>query len=78
MATGWVRVRQRNYPPGSKEAAGRNSYPYPYPRVEIRTCTHTRWVLGGYRVPVGFVIPHKNYIKIISLMSKTQYTHVQN
>jgi hypothetical protein len=76
-AMGRVRVGYNNYPPVNKGVAGRNSYPYLYPRVEIRTRTHQ--VSDGYRVPVGFVIPHvKNHIKIISLMSKTQYTHVQN
>jgi hypothetical protein len=48
MAT--VRIR---YSTTSKEAAGRNLYPYSYPRIEIHTCTHTRQVLGGYRVPSG-------------------------
>jgi hypothetical protein len=63
----------------SKEVVGRNLYLYLYLRVEIHTYTRTCWVSGGYRVHVEFVILHvKNSIKIISLMSKTQYTHVQN
>jgi hypothetical protein len=44
----------------------------------VEICTRTRQVSGGYRVPVRFVIPHKNHIKIISLISKVQYTHAQN
>jgi hypothetical protein len=50
MATG--RVEQ--LPALSKEVAGRNSYSYPYPWVKIRT----HQVSGGYRVPIGLVIPH--------------------
>jgi hypothetical protein len=42
----------------SKGVTGRNSYPYSYLRVEICTRTHTHWVSGGYRVSIGFVIPH--------------------
>jgi hypothetical protein len=44
----------------SKGVAGKNLYSYLYSRLKIYI--HTRWVLNGYQVPVGFVIP---YIKII-------------
>jgi hypothetical protein len=53
--------RVEQLPTRQKGAVARNSYTYPYPRVEI--CTRTRWVLGRYRVPVGFIIPH---VKTIS------------
>jgi hypothetical protein len=63
MAMGQVRIRYNNYSPVSKEDMSRNSYLYPYPRVKIYTRTCTRRVSVGYRVPVGFTIPH---VKIIS------------
>jgi hypothetical protein len=44
----------------------RNSYPYPYP-------SGFKWVSGNRQV-CHFTC--KNHIKIINLMSKTQYTHV--
>jgi hypothetical protein len=61
MAMGRVRIMYSNYLSVSKEDVGRNSYPYPYTWIEIYT--RTCWILGGYRVPVGFVISH---IKTIS------------
>jgi hypothetical protein len=40
----------------NKEVVSKNSYLYLYPQVEIRT--YIRWVSGGYRISIEFVIPH--------------------
>jgi hypothetical protein len=58
----WVKIYTHTVP------AGRNSYPYLYPSGFSR-------VSGIRRV---YHSTYKNQIKIISLMSKSQYTHVQN
>jgi hypothetical protein len=61
------RVATRAPSPRSKEAVGRNLYLYL--RVKIHTCIRTCRVCHS---------TYKNHIKIISLMIKSQYTHVQN
>jgi hypothetical protein len=67
MAKGRIQVGQSNYSSVSKEAMDRNLYSYLW--VEIHTRIHTRRVYHS---------TYKNHIKIISLMSKAQYKHVQN
>jgi hypothetical protein len=50
----------------SLEVMGKNLYLYLYSRIEIHICTHR--ISGGYRIYYSIC---KNYIKIISLISKT-------
>jgi hypothetical protein len=53
----WIRVGKINYPFSSKEIAGINLYSYLWVEIHTYTC----WI---------YYFTYKNYIKIISLMSK--------
>jgi hypothetical protein len=58
MATYRVLVGYSKYMRDSIKVAGRISYPYMYPRVNMCTRTSIRQVSGGYRIPVGPTITH--------------------